>query len=316
LIWVGRSLAGLFAQRDCDVSVEIVDWFDENACFAVDVDGTKLAIDLFDRSDRWSAALMEWSDVYAKRSMHPAHPGPAPEKIVPYGIHLGARSRRSALATCMALAKALPRKPRINPRELYQYLVAPRWQDFEVRPDVPLDNTILYQTRVWEAKDCPGDEQINDERIDLIRALKSEFKERFLGGVVPTEYAKEKYPDLLTTLPTRHPQYVKWAKRPAIAIHTRGLFGATGIKMSEFLAASKAIVSDPLENTLPAPLAHVAQFASPEVCVAACQRLLSSPEMLREQRQASWDYYCKYVQAPASMRRLVDIAKQWKQTHN
>ncbi len=146
----------------------------------------------------------------------------------------------------------------------------------------------------------------------MLRALREEFGHRLVGGVVPNDYARVNYPDLISRIPSRHRQYISSAKRPAIAIYSRGLFGSIAFKMPEYLAASKCIVSDPIRNLLPAPLTHVLQYSSVDECVARCQEALSDRELMRYQRECSWSYYNKHVRCPTAIRRLLDIAKRWK----
>ena len=312
LNFAGYSLAGLFGQPDCNATLEVVDWIDDRQSIAIEVDGARLVIEFHDQSDKWCLPLLEWCDVYAKRNIDPKITTPLQHKIVPFGMNVASHSRRSALAVLSAIAAALPSGYRPRPADIYRYLVSPHWKALEYHPDLLVNDKVLFQTRVWEAVDAPNDEIINDERVALLRALKAEFKHRLAGGLVPTEYARSRYPDLLTTSPTRQPQYIQWAKRHGIAVYSRGLFGSIAFKMPEYLAASKCIVTDPICYNLPAPLTHIPLYTSPESCIAHCQNLLSKPSLMREHRQASWDYYNRYLRAPTAMRRLIDLALQRK----
>jgi len=306
----GFSLAGLFSQPDCKTSLQFADWIDDSQCIAVDIDGARLVIDVHDQCDQWNPALLDWCHVYAKRNIDPAIPAPRQDKIVPFGLNVPSHSKRSALAALAAIAAILPSGFRPKQRELYVYLVTPHWKDLEHRPDQPVDQTILYQTRLWESDEAPNDEVINDERVALLRALRAEFKHRFAGGLVSTSYSRAHHPELITQMPTRQPQYIRWAKKPAIAVYSRGLFGSMAFKMAEYLAASKCIVTDPIRYTLQAPITHVAEYTSPEECIVQCQNLLSNPELVQHRRQESWLYYNKYVRTPTAIRHLIDIARQ------
>jgi hypothetical protein len=281
-------------------------------CIAIDVDGTRLVIEVYDQTDLWNLELLDWCDVYAKRNIDPLRAGPMAHKVIPYGMNLASHSKRSVLAVLAAMAAAFPSgfRPRLS--AIYCYVVTPHWMDFEHDPSMPVEDEILYQTRVWDPVDSAEDTSINDERIALLRALRAEFKHRLVGGVVPNDYARRKYPDLITRIPSRHRQYISSAKRPAIAIYSRGLFGSIAFKMPEYLAASKCIVSDPITNLLPSPLSHVLQYSSAEECVARCQAALSSRDLIRYQRERSWSYYKEHVRCPTAIRRILDIAKQWK----
>ena len=306
-IWLGRSLAGLYDQPGCSVSIKIVDWIHSPVCLAIEVEGKRLVIELYDHANEWDLNLLEWCDVYAKRNIHPLHVTPLQHKIVPFGFHLAAHSRRSALAVLAAIAAAVPSGYRLKADDLYRYLVTPHWRDFELQPNEPVEQTVLFQTRVWPLDETAEDIGINERRVALLRALRNAFGPRFVGGLVPTPFARAHYPDLITSFPTRQPQYVKWARKPGVAVYCPGLFGAIAIKMAEFLAASKGIVSEPIENLLPAPLSHVAFCGLPDEYVSACEALLTQPERMRAGREASWAYYREYVYTPTAMRRLLNL---------
>ncbi len=299
LSFVGRIAAGLCSLPHVQVRFRAVDWIRLPLSIGVDDGSTKLAINLSDYADLWDTDMLDWCDVYAKRSLSPTHPGPAPHKVIPYGLHLACRSGRSTAKILVALGSYA-----LRPLPLYQYLVAPHWKDYEYRPDEPVEMKILAQTRLWEPHHCSGDEGINFERIGLLRALRCEFGQRFVGGMVPTPVAQKLCPELITALPCRQPQYIRWAKKPALAIYFRGLFDSIGFKMAEYLAASKCIVSEPITNLLPEPITHAKVYRSVEECLATCDALLSSPKQIREMRLASWEYYRRNVQP---LQHMIDL---------
>lgn len=313
LFLLGRTLAGLYEQPRTEVKLRRVGWITNSLCAALEVDGMRIAIELSDHSDFWEIPLLEWCDVYAKRNINPRHSTPLEHKIIPFGLNWACHSRRSAVAALAAIASSLPKASKSRLREVYRYLVTPHWKFFEHRPEQQVDNTILFQTRVWEPAEAPGDEAINEQRIKLLRALKREFGSRVIGGVVPTPFARKAYPDLITNLPCRQPQYIRWAKRPLIGIYFRGLFGAVAIKMAEFLAASKCIVSEPIENDLSAPLNHISVYHSESECLEACSRLLSDESLAKSQRQQSWSYYQTYVSPRA---HIVDLLARARAVHH
>ncbi|MGC9158752.1 MAG: hypothetical protein ACP5FH_07140 [Terracidiphilus sp.] len=302
LFHLGQTLAGLYAQPRARVRLRCAAWITNPVCAALEIEGLKVAIELSDHADFWDGPLLDWCDVYAKRSLTDAI---APEhkcKIVPFGLNWACHSRRSAfwaVATMGAAALAARRK------EIYRYLVTPLWKDFEYSPEEPTDDTILFQTRVWEPQEAPGDEGINEQRIALLRALRSQFGHRVVGGVVPTAFARKICPpELITDQPSRQPQFIRWAKRPLIGIYTRGLFGSAAFKMAEYLAASKCIAGEKIDGTVGVP-PPVLPCSSIDEHLAVCDRLLSSPSLARSQRRQSWEYYRARVAPPAHLADLL-----------
>ena len=308
LFLLGQTLAGLYEQPQA-VKLRRAKWITNPISLALEVDGLKIAIELSDHSNLWEIPLLEWCDVYAKRNIDARHVTPLQHKIIPFGLMMASHSRRSMAAALAAIAGTLPRAPKTRLKAVYRYLATPHWKLFEHTPDQPVDNTILFQTRVWEPQESPGDEGINEQRVSLLRALKREFGSRVVGGIVPTPLAHKTYPDLITNMPCRQPQYIRWAKRPLIGIYFRGLFGAIAIKMAEYLAGSKCIVSEPIGNELIAPLDHISIYRSNEDCLEACERLLGNPSLAEFQRMESWKYYQAHVAPRAHFADLLIRAK-------
>jgi hypothetical protein len=287
-------------------------------CLKVRSSGGKdylLAIDLRDHSDVFALPLLEICDVYLKRSYYEPDLSSVPDtlrrKIIPFGLNYGCRSRLSTRRIFSALipnmAASLLRSPKtilgqLNPRRsiLYQYMTTALEADFEQRPEAEVEATVLFQTRVYEPDEiCPDDPfEVNDGRVRLVRALREAFREKFRGGLVPTAYAKEHYPDAISEQPTRQSQYIAWGKQSLVGIYTRGLYHSLAFKLPEYLASAKCIVSEPLRNNLPRPLVageHYMEFRTPEECIAHCARLLEDETLARALRRQAWNYYQREV---------------------
>jgi|SRR5271166_3689582 len=305
LFAAGRTLAGLYAQPEIQVTLHRVNWITNPTSLGLEFEQLKLGIGLSDHSDLWDAPLLEWCDVYAKRNINAQHLNPLSYKVIPFGLNWACHSRTSAITMLTAVAATPPRVSRARLREVYRYLATPHWRAFEHPPDQPVDSTILFQARVWEPGEAPGDEIVNDERINLLYELRRAFGARVLGGVVPTPFARQRYPNLITPLPCRQPQFIRWAKKPLIGIYFRGLFGSVAFKMAEYFAASKCIVSEPISNQLDEPINHLKTYKSADECISACDLFLSNPKQAQEARQASWNYYLRNVHPQAQIARLL-----------
>ena len=280
-----------------------------------------LVVDLRDRSDQLTAPLLERADVYLKRSYYEPDLSDLPPelkgKIIPFGLNYACRSVESTRAVLSTLAPRLafellrsPRKTsrQLNPRRsiLYQYLTTSLESEFEQAPDAELEATVLFQTRVYQPEEIYPDDpaEVNEGRVRLVRELKKAFGPKFQGGLVPTAYAKEHYPDAVSEQPTRQSQYVAWGKRSLVGIYTRGLFHSLAFKLPEYLAASKCIVSEPLRNSLPTPFVageHYLEFKTSEECVERCARVLKDASLAKDLRRAAWDYYQREVKPAAHL---------------
>ncbi|MGD0730458.1 MAG: hypothetical protein ABR956_04285 [Terracidiphilus sp.] len=309
LFLLGYTFAGLYEQHHETVKLRRADWIRHPLSAALDLGGLRVGIEVSDHSDYWDFSLLEWCDVYVKRSINSSRSVPLQHKIIPFGLNMGCHSRHSALAVLAAIAGTLPKASKARLREVYRYLVTPHWKSFEYRPEQPTENTILFQTRLWGAQGAPGDEVIDEQRVSLLRALRREFGRRVVGGLVPTPFAQKTYPDLITNQACRQPQYIRWAKKPLIGIYSRGLYDSIAFKMAEYMAASKCIVSEPIANELPVRLDHLSICRSNDECVAACERLLADKSLAAFSRQKSWDYYEAQVMPQAHMAGLLKRAR-------
>jgi hypothetical protein len=306
--FVGRVLAGLYGQPGADLRIEFVDWIKYSSSIGIEVNGMRFGVELADNKYLLDEPLLDWCDIYAKRCLSATGPTAISRKIVPYSLHCAGRSTRSTLGLLVALAKRDPLAMAKRQWDIRRYLMSPHWEAFEYLPTDPVSDLILYQTRLWSPEEAPGDDVMNQQRIDLLLDLKHAFKDRFIGGIVPNAYSLKTRPDLVTTKGTRQQAYVQWAKKPAIGIYSRGLFDSIAFKMAEYAASSKCIVSEPVENILPAPLDCVSFYRSNADCLTLCESLLSNPKLVQEYRAATWNYYCDYVRPASAIAKLLEPA--------
>jgi hypothetical protein len=282
-----------------------------------------IAIDLQDQSYLFDHDLLARCDVYFKRSYHPPDLAGFPDdlraRIRPFGLNHAVAVRASRLPMAMGWARAQlaglrPREKMASVpsrvRELAWRARVPIAAGFEWPPHRKVDSAIFFQTRLWPPGSTSDSdlENLNAERAALVRALRGAFGNRFIGGIVPSPFVHENCPDLVTTLPTHMRDYAKVNRRGLIGINCRGLHQSTGFKVSEYLAAAKCIVSDPIRNLLPEPLIegrNLLTFRSPDECVTLCDRLLSRPDDARAMRRANWEYYRREVEPEAHMRNCL-----------
>jgi hypothetical protein len=286
----------------------------------------RIAIDLRDRSDDFSPEALDECDVYFKRSFHaPDHERLSPEhrgRIRPFGLNYACRNPESSRLVPRTFARQYAlrglrsplkyaRRFHADQQVMRQYLGSPDVADFEQPPEARVQPTVLFQTRVWTRDDLGPDDarEVNDGRAAVVRALRAAFGERFVGGLVPTDYAKRHYPDLLTTHASRRRDYVAMSKRNLIGIYTRGLHHSLAFKLSEFLAASQCIVSEPLRNELAPPLVegtHFLEFGTADECVEQCRALLDDPERAHAMRRANYACYLSEVEPSAHLMRCLE----------
>jgi len=175
---------------------------------------------------------------------------------------------------------------------------------------------VTFFTRVWAQQDAPESDPvfldaINDNRAEIIRALREALGDRFVGGLTASELAHARYPDCVVESDTSKLSYLKAMQEGLIGIATTGLHQSTGWKIAEYIAASRCVVSEPLTSCLPDPLRegkNLLTFRSPSECVIACQRLLSDPELANSMRRHNAAYYRQRLRADVLMRKHLQSA--------
>ena len=285
----------------------------------------RLGFELSDHSTFFCETGLTRCDVYFKRNFFPPHAERLrPEqrsKIVPFGLNYACANQTSRAWVLgrwsWAVAKTLRRSPREGAARLRQWLAELRLyaalrgsSAFERVPDAAVLPAVLFQTRVWPPEETAEHlDQINEERVALIRQLRKVLGARFHGGIVPTPFARQHYPDVLLPEGYRHGDYIDVMHRYLVGIATRGLHDSIAFKLPEYLAGSLCIVSEPLHNDLPQPLIagqHYLGFRSTDECIGQCERLLSHPAEAREMRRHNFDYYRRWVEPGAHLLDCLD----------
>ena len=179
------------------------------------------------------------------------------------------------------LVRMLPGSPYYNGHILEENLFAP--------PHVSEQPRILFMARLWDpAGDFAGQltpamaeerHAINESRAACIHLLRREFGDRFRGGVAASDFTRRAYADVVLDDPSlaRKDAYLAFMKTFDIQIATMGLHRSTGWKFAEYLAASKAIVCEPLCYESSGGLTdgvHYRAFADADACVQNVYALL------------------------------------------
>jgi hypothetical protein len=175
--------------------------------------------------------------------------------------------------------------------------------------------------RAWDPADEPDREprqreerfELNEMRARCVILLRKEFGPAFTGGFKHTPYALEHHHEVLlehAELASKRSYLGLLAAHP-ICIATTGLHGSIGWKFGEYVAFSKAIVSEKLLYSAPGNLAagvHYLEFRTPEECVAAAVGLFKDRERRGAMMQANSEYYGRYVRPNRLIARTLETA--------
>jgi hypothetical protein len=217
----------------------------------------------------------------------------------------------SLVAGWLRYAARRPKRAKESLRHLSDYLRLPVTRDFERPPDRDVPPRVLFQTRLWteaEVTGAPFAPEINEERVGVVRALREALGERFVGGALPTPFARQAYPDVVCHWDTRRSAYLKTMQTCRIGIYTKGLHYATAWKLGEYAAASMCIVASGLRDAFVEPFTaprNYLEFTTPAECAGHCLRLLESEDEARVMARANHQYYVENIRPSPQLRRWI-----------
>ncbi|MCU0760253.1 MAG: glycosyltransferase [Steroidobacteraceae bacterium] len=180
----------------------------------------------------------------------------------------------------------------------------PSWSRMHAAPLPGQPGRVLLMAGLWDPAAVPAIdtakrqewEAINRQRVECVRALRTEFGPRFHGGIRPCGFARRFAPDVL--LPRARDgsqrEFLRRVREHPVCVTSMGLHGSNGWRLAEFVAFSRAIVSEPLRHLLAGEFdagRHYLEFKTPGECVAQVARLLADADEREAMARRNWDYY-------------------------
>ena len=278
-------------------------------------DGRRLLYDTTD-SGQLDEALVRSSDAYFKRSYDPravADLGPLSVRVHPLGLNYPVYPNRP---DWMGLRRALsfgpPRQRLLQSLRLLdvgsRWSQLPREHHLDREPDPGCAARVLFLVRAWDPEEFPGCTperrrhygEVNEMRAACVRALRREFGELFTGGFSHTAFARRQFPDALAPDPsqTHKRSYLRLLERHPICVTSGGLHGSLGWKLGEYVALSKAIVTERLAFAVPGSFAedvHYLAYDDAEGCVASVRRLVEDQEQRAAMMAANRAYFLEHL---------------------
>ncbi len=192
-------------------------------------------------------------------------------------------------------------------------------EKFKMKPVVNENPRILFMARLWDPKgEFEGQlneekseerHRINEIRANCIRLCRKEFGGSFFGGVALSAFSKAQYGDVVLddTSASKKDAYLRAMKSFDIHIATAGLHKSTGWKFAEYLAASKAIVAEPLFYSSAGGLrdgVNYLSFRDEFECVERIRELLDSRRRY-EMMKANDRYYDENMKCAVLVRNTL-----------
>lgn len=181
---------------------------------------------------------------------------------------------------------------------------------------------MLFMARAWDPKgelaELTEEEKrervyINEMRARCIRLLRDELGPHFYGGFARTSYAMDNFKELLVedALVSGKKRYVSLLHDYPICIATAGLHGSIGWKMGEYVAFSKAIVSERLNCSVPGDFTcgrNYLEFDTPEMCLEQTMKLVEGRGLRAQMMEDNWTYYNMHLMPDRLIMRTLKIA--------
>ena len=296
--------------------------------------GTKKEItfsaDLYDFSNHFSIATYNTCDYVFKRNFESSSVNKLPkdyqEKIVPLGLTFGVHSeykRKDWLFFIGLLLSNLKVNYKFD-RILFKRVKGTferqvkHWKFIKTSRKIIRfsnfkkadKNTIFFQTRCFLYDTDTDVINIHEQRYRIIKLLKKEFPNYFLGGFIPSDIANNKYADALSNVPSAPELYLDALKNSKIVIYTRGLANSPAWKMAEYLSQGKVIIAERLTAELPVPLQHgkeVLFFDTDDELVENIKKVLADESLCKELSENARKYFEAHVHPAKNVKRILDI---------
>lgn len=279
--------------------------------------GRVLIYDLLDGyigTDRMTALLGE-CDLYFKRSFSAEKNASLPEelskKMRPLGFNYHVTHKGCPIndPPIKRLIKALTGKESMNSFTK---------EKFEGKAEMTEGGRILFLTRLWDPDECVTEAgkneriRINSDRIEIINALRKKYGDRAVTGLSDTPLARRLAPELIMDGSyTKRANYIKLLHSSDICIASTGLHSSIGWKTGEYVAAAKAIVTEPFAYEVTGDFEYgknCLTYVTPRECLDAVETLIGNPDALYGMKKENEKYYRAYLSPDALVRNTLKIA--------
>jgi len=136
-------------------------------------------------------------------------------------------------------------------------------------------------------------------RIELIRKLKAEFGDRFVGGILKDNFSMRICPELIVDDSfTNKESFMNAIKGNYICITSVGLHDSIGWKFAEYVANGRAILSDPLKYTVVGDFKkgkNYFEYRTVDECIEQCHFLLNNIDEVHKIEKNNAEYYRNYL---------------------
>lgn len=136
-------------------------------------------------------------------------------------------------------------------------------------------------------------------RLEYIKELKKYYGNRIIAGVSNDDFSRRNYPEyIVNDAITNRKNYIEMIKKNFVCITSEGLHHSIGWKFAEYVAAGKAIVSEPLFYEVPYGFAenkNYLTYTDAYSCIEKCEYLLSDITRIHSMEEMNRTYYEEHL---------------------
>jgi hypothetical protein len=259
---------------------------------------------------------LEESNCYFKRSYYPkfiSTIGDQKKKVFPFGLNYelyASNIDKFALKRNFLLSDGYRKLTGlINVFDIWSKLkYKSRINIMQSLPDYNAKPKIIFMVKTFDPYDYaerPKKEieeriKINETRAKCIKLLRDQFGKNFYGGFYHNQFSKKNYnelliPDIKNSIKKN---YINLLKHYPICISNSGVHGSIGWKFAEYIAFSKAIITEKMNYEVTGNLEkdkNYLEFHNPEDCVENAMKLFNSEELRHYLMTNNAIYYNSYL---------------------
>lgn len=182
---------------------------------------------------------------------------------------------------------------------------------FEYKLKEPPDHDYIFfqvQCHIWH--NHTHAKSLNDFRAQLIRNLRKEFGNQFIGGMFFKGQIAPDYLDCVTSVDPNPVNYRKFVQKASVVISTNGFGDSIPWKLTEYFQWGCCTVSQKNKHafSVPIPDNTLEEFQTVEECVHICKRLLADKNKRSLMKKNSIEYYNRHIQPVASIQQAIEKA--------
>lgn len=136
-------------------------------------------------------------------------------------------------------------------------------------------------------------------RLNYIKVLKNHFGDKIIAGVSDDDFSRKICPELIIDSKiTERNNYINLIKQNYICITSEGLHHSIGWKFGEYVAAGKAIISEPPYYEIPHGFnenTNYLTYKNENECIQKCEYLMSNIDAVHRMEAENRLYYSQHL---------------------